>query len=240
MQLLQREALGQSKFDPLKLRETLWNMLRDGKADIVCKSTTNTKVLYIKPHGSRIEPPWDLWARIFQWFGKPHDGKKWRLFWYPAPYKRMLPRSGEPIKEYHVNGGYSYPCNSDTIVIYRIEEVTRVLIHELLHAACLDPPTPSLPIREANTETWAELFLIAICSEGDANKAAELWKIQSQWIANQNKNLYEKHHVQTPEDYAWRYTVGRSAILASLKIELPEAKAWRVRSNRLTSPDVFP
>lgn len=230
LETLKKEALEQSPFDPLKLRETLWSKVVSGEAKIVTKSCINAKVIYIQE--KRVEPPWELWGRLFQWLGATSSGKRWRVFWFPAPNKRSIPE-GEVGPE-HINGGYTFPCNSDSIVVYRLEEATRVLVHELLHAACLDPPA-TLPLKEATTETWAELFLVALCSGGSMNKAAELWTIQSQWISNQNEKL-KKKGVERPEHYAWRYTVGRELILRSLKIELPEPKASRTHSCRLTSP----
>jgi hypothetical protein len=124
-------------------------------------------------------------------------------------------------------------------VIYREEEVARVLIHELLHAACTDNMEDPVELIEAKTETWAELFLVALCSKGSMTEAQRLWAIQSQWISNQNAKLQKEYGVVGPEDYAWRYTVGRELILRSLKIELPEPKATRSKSSRLTSPELF-
>lgn len=215
----------------------MWSELESGKAKLVCKTCANAKVLYIQI--GREEPPWDLWARIFQWLGPPQTAPKWRVFWFPAEKKRMYPPVGQEVGPASLNGGYSYPCRSDTIVVYRLEEATRVLIHEILHAACCDPQTDSLPIREANTETWAELFLVATLSEGSERKAQRLWKEQSQWIANQNEILRNRFGIQGPDDYAWRYTLGREHILHDLKIDLPSPTSLRTRSSRLTSPLVY-
>jgi hypothetical protein len=112
-------------------------------------------------------------------------------------------------------------CDPSAVVIYRYEEASRVLIHELLHAACLDNPHDDEPIREALTETWAELFLIAIQSGGSKRKAGHLWTIQSQWIADQAAVLESAYKVTTPLDYPWRYTVGRREILSRFRIQLP-------------------
>ena len=233
LETLKKEALEQSPFDPLKLRETLWLKVVAGEAKIVTKSCKNAKVIYIKT--SREEPPWDLWGRLFQWLGPPPTAQRWRLFWFPAPNKRILPALGQEVGPTHLNGGYTFPCKSDSIVVYRLEEATRVLAHEILHAACLDPPGADLPLKEATTETWAELFLVALCSSGSMKKAEELWAIQSQWIANQNHTLKKHYGVEGPQQYAWRYTVGRELILRSLKIKLPEPRAFRSHSSRLTS-----
>ena len=240
MVTLRKEALQPSQFDPLGLKRSQWQLLEENKAHIVCKSCAYAKVLMIQPKGSRIEPPWDLWARLFQWLGPSHTDKPWRVFWLPAPLKRQLPAAGEEVGSPHLNGGYAYPCHSDVIVVYRLEEATRVLTHELLHAACLDPPNDILPLREATTETWAELFLVALCSKGKEAEAVRLWKIQSQWIADQNATMERRFRVKTPQEYAWRYTVGRALILETLNIPLPLPQATHSKSSRLTSPFVCP
>ena len=233
---MEQQAHENSNFDTLALRSSLWSDLQEGRARLKCKTCENAKVLYIQK--GREEPPWELWARIFQWLGPPAQGGKWRVFWFPADKKRMYPPVGEEVGPASVNGGYSYPCRNDSIVIYRLEEATRVLIHEILHAACCDPDAP-LPYKEANTESWAELLLVAVLSEGSERKAAQLWSIQSQWIANQNEILRSRFGIKGPEDYAWRYTLGREEIFASLKIPLPSPKATKTRSSRLTSPELL-
>jgi hypothetical protein len=76
-------------------------------------------------------------------------------------------------------------------------------------------------IREALTETWAELFLVAVHSRGSRRRAATLWRAQSQRIADQEAEL-TRRGVLSPADFSWRYTVGRRPVLASLGIKLPE------------------
>jgi hypothetical protein len=117
-----------------------------------------------------------------------------------------------------------------------LEEATRVLLHEVLHAACTDPQNAPLEIKEATTESWAELFLVALCSKGNVEKAKHLWSLQSQWIANQNEKLRKDYTVKAPQDYAWRYTVGREHILSQLRIQLPSPKQTQGISSRLTHP----
>jgi hypothetical protein len=240
---MQEQAQNDSNFDTLSLRSSMWKELQEDNANLVCKTCESAKVIYIQK-GS-VEPPWDLWARIFQWLGRApatqeDPNPKWRVFWFPAEAKRHYPPVGEEVGPASINGGYSYACRSDSIVIYRKEEATRVLLHEILHAACCDPKTNVLPLKEANTETWAELLLVALLSEGSERKAQTLWDIQSQWIANQNEILRSRFGVEGPDDYAWRYTLGREMILDSLKIELPEAERVKTRSSRLTSPNLYP
>lgn len=214
----------------------MWEGTDTGGGQILCKSCRYAKVLWIQPKGTQIEPPWEEWSQIVQWFGPAIRGEKWRIFWFPAHIQRILPEKGHEVGPENINGGYCYPCNPHIIVVYRYEEASRVLIHELLHAACTDPPDASLPIKEATTETWAELLLVALCSKGQRRSAERLWKLQSQWIANQNHTLEIYHHVKTIEDYAWRYTVGRKEILDSLRISLPAGKLQTHMSSRLTHP----
>ena len=214
----------------------MWESLDTGSSMLLCKSCSNAKVLWIQPKGTQIEPPWKEWGRIFQWLGDAPGGVKWRVFWFPAPIPRILPRKGETVGPRHINGGYCYPCNPNVIVVYRLEEATRVLVHELLHASCTDPQGASLEIKEATTETWAELFLVALCSKGKVDSAKKLWTLQSQWISDQNADLRTKYHVNSPADYAWRYTLGREQILADLKVELPIPQKRTSLSSRLTHP----
>lgn len=232
------EALRDSQFDPLKLRQNLWIAYREGNAQILSMSCASAKVLWIQPNGSDLAPPWEEWSRVFQWMGPSSvpTAEKWTVFWFPALIKRVLPPKGQSVGPENINGGYCFPCKPDSIVVYRYEEATRVLIHELLHASCTDPPYASLPIKEATTETWAELMLVALCSKGSEEKAKELWNLQSQWIANQNFMLQSHYHVKTFEDYAWRYTVGRAFILQDLRIGLPKPKEQKGYSSRLTHP----
>lgn len=234
--LFERESGQGSQFDPLQLRQMMWNSIKTGSSTIQCKSCSNAKVLWIQLKGTSIEPPWDEWGRIFQWLGAAPHGVKWRVFWFPATVPRILPERGQSVGPQHVNGGYCYPCNPNVIVVYRFEEATRVLLHELLHASCTDPQGAPLEIKEATTETWAELFLVALCSKGNLAKAKQLWKLQSSWIADQNNLLRKSYSVLTPKDYAWRYTVGREGILDSLQVSLPTPKRTTNRSSRLTHP----
>ncbi len=236
LQTFQKEALQDSMFDPMNLRRNLWEGTDTGGGTILCKSCSLAKVLWIQPKETSIEPDWSTWGRILQWLGYSSDGRPWRIFWFPTNTKRMLPPRGQEVGPAHINGGYCYPCQPHTIVIYRFEEALRVLIHELLHASCTDPQGAPLEIKEATTETWAELFLVAFCSKGEEANAKQLWSLQSQWIANQNETLTKYHNVTCIENYAWRYTLGRAFILESLHIELPRPQLTSNRSSRLTHP----
>jgi hypothetical protein len=152
----------------------------------------------------------------------------WRVIWFAHPRKREFPEASnqkepeanalnaslhnEAIQPLHVNGGYAYACQPETIVIYREEEAGRVLVHELLHAACTDDMKNPEEIREVLTESWAELFLIAVLAKGSLAKAKKLWRMQAQWIIDQ-ETVLKGYGVLTPLNYAWRYTVGRREIM---------------------------
>ena len=162
----------------------------------------------------------------------------WQIYLYANPTKRILPPHGS-IGPEHLNGGYTYPCNNDSIVIYRYEEATRVLIHELLHSACTDDHSKHVVDKEAATESWAELFLVALLSEGDKKKADKLWKIQDHFIQDVNYTVRTFHNVNTEHDYGSRYTTMREDVLSSFGIVLdPKYSAKRSPISRFTSPEL--
>ena len=219
------EANQPSQFDPLKLRATMFNRLgfmkevKTGSARLLCYRCELGKVIAIVEPGTVV--PLEEWGRVFQAFGPQKAAKHWRIVWFANPTPRMFPEDGSAPTPAHMNGGYTYPCRPDTVVIYRKEEATRVLIHELLHAACTDNMADSEPIREALTETWAELFLVALRARGSRRRVATLWRAQAQRIADQEAVLTARG-VLGPGDFAWRYTVGRRPVLTALGIKLPE------------------
>lgn len=222
-----------SVFDPLLLRATLWKEVQEGRASIKARACAFARVIWIQPKGKKTEPDWSMWGRIFQWYGQPKTASEWRIFWFPSEIKRVVPPPPEQPGPAHVNGGYTIPCTPTAIVIYRKEEATRVLLHELSHAACLDNQSESLVMREARTETWAEIFLVALKSGGSLQKAITLWAAQAQWIRDQNQMLRTQYNIRGPNDYSWRYTLGREVILNQLGIYLPPPKGSS-RSLRFT------
>lgn len=65
-----------------------------------------------------------------------------------SPYKKTLPKIGNAITAHNVNSGFTsrnYGTNNSSIVIYRKEEIIKVLIHELLHAFDIDSKMSSKP-----------------------------------------------------------------------------------------------
>ena len=240
---IKREGNSPSQFDPLGLRKQMTDDLASGKAVLKTKSGPFAKVLAVVYPDTKI--PWKTLGQIFSAFGSPGKGM-WRVVWFAHPKKRVFPSTGgiaeatatenvtqqlkahklvSLVQPQHINGGYAYACAPETIIIYREEEVERVLVHELLHAACTDDMSKPEWMREVLTETWAELFLVGILSQGSMRKANKLWEIQAQWIADQEAVLVNDYHITKPEDFPWRYTVGRSSVLKGLGIRLPPPSA---------------
>ena len=238
---LKKEGNEPSDFDTNGLKKQMIDDLAAGKAKLITKSGPYAKVLAVVYPGTKI--PWETFAKIFVAFGPSHT--PWRVVWFAHPKKREIcfeDANANPGPA-HLNGGYAYACMPGSIVIYREEEVERVLIHELLHASCTDDMNKSQEETEVLTETWAELFLVSILANGSKKKAHQLWKIQSQWIANQEAALI-KMGVTCPKSFAWRYTVGRRQVLEGLGIQLPSPSATpsleeRSISLRFTSPQLI-
>jgi hypothetical protein len=197
------------------------------------------RVIMFLPNGTK-EPNWELWARIFQWFGHSSNRTPWKVTWFPARALREFPLVGQDLGPEHVNGGYTQICSTDGIYIYREEEATRVLIHEMIHAACLDEKGENwtIPLKEAMVEMWAELFLIAIISRGSLFRAKLLWNKQRHWISDTNHAAQRLHNEEDPTDYAWRYLSGRAYMYATQGIELPPPRSLQNKSTRFTHPDL--
>lgn len=220
-----------SQFDTKGLKAGMWNAWKRGECECICKESSLARVIVFAPAG--VKPNWEAWGRVFQWFGAPKG--PWRVTWFAADSKRCFPVAGELGPE-HVNGGYTTSCSTSGIYIYRKEEVTRVLIHEMMHAACLNEPGWDVPENEAMVETWAELILIALKAKGDPAAAKSLWAKQSAWIADSNARS-ERHGVNDESDYAWRYLVGRREMYARLGLAIPAPRSEHSsKSSRFTDP----
>ena len=237
MAVLQNEALTQNPFDKVNFRKEMWDSLQSGDAELVCRVCNYGKVLVICMRGADLGISWTTWGRILQGFG----AKGVRICWYANPKKRILPAKGHTVGPEHVNGGYTMPCEVSAVVIYRLEEATRVLIHEMLHATCTDHDHDPTEIKEAKTETWAELFLVAYAAKGKTALAERLWNNQANWIQEVNRALMESHGVRSLADYSARYTLGRVEQLQRQGVDVPPPTRRRTTSSRFTSPklDMF-
>ncbi len=232
----EREATTGAQFDRAGLKRSVWDAYKAGKVRLMCLECGDlARVIAFLPKSTEI--PLMIWSRIFQWFAKAPDGKPWTVYWFAAKTARRFPGVGQDLGPEHVNGGYTMPCSTDGVFIYREEEATRVLIHELLHAACLDEHAWSIPMREAMIETWAELFLIAVMSRGFPTVARDLWAKQAQWIADCNWRARRENGTVDISDYAWRYLVGREEMYQSLGIALPAPRSGHESGSlRFTHP----
>lgn len=206
-----------SRFDPLSLRKQMLEDLREGLAQLLCRRCQYGKVLVVIHPEWKGSIPWKLFGQIL----RAYSGKQWRIVLFANPYERLYPQTGEEPTSEHVNGGYAYPGNPTSIVIYRLEECARVLVHELLHAAGTDNMKNDETLRETLTECWAEVFLIAIQANGSWRKARALWNQQSQWIVDQEARLIREFGVNDPSKYAYRYTVARRSILEGWGFSFP-------------------
>ena len=227
-----RKQAEKSPFDPFDLRFEQWKLLETNRAELACCQCEIGKILWIKPKGSRFKPRLSIWGRILQWYGNPFC----RIFWFPSLSPRRMPSPGESLHPGHVNGGYTMPCDTKQIVIYRKEDAERVLFHELSHSSCLDNMEEPIELREARTEFWAEMWMAAFFSKGSLAQAKRLWKHQAQWIVNQNAILRMIYRVSGPNDYVWRYTVGREVIANQVRVPLPSPSLTKSRSLRLAAP----
>jgi hypothetical protein len=227
-----------SQFDRLGLKQTIWEGYKYGNVKLVCKRLgTLARVLVFLPRGIQ-EPNWDFWARVFMWFGYAPTKMPWLVTYFASERRREFPQEAQDLAPEHVNGGYTIACSTHGINIYRYEEHTRVLIHEMVHAACLDERGWSIPDREAMVETWAELILIALVSKGGTLAAKRLWIAQSHWIADTNWKAKYINKSENSSDYAWRYLNGREGMYKRLGIVLPAARpsARHAVSLRFTHP----
>ncbi len=236
MKKLKEESAGDTTFDKLNLRSNLWLAYTKGEAEIFVKSCIHGRVITLVRRGHQPFMPLKFWGRILQAFALPPV----RIFWFASEIPRELPTEGMEVGPESVNGGYTYPCSTDAIIVYREEEATRVLIHELLHAACTDNARLPIELREAKTETYAELFLIGLVSRGKIQLARKLWRIQASWMQEVNEKLVRFHKVRSIKDYSARYTLARIEELQALGITLPPftGKVRAGGSARLTSPEL--
>ena len=233
------EATTGAQFDRLGLKQGVWQGYKNGTVKLVCKRLgTIARVLVFLPAGVQ-EPDWNMWGQVFHWFGRAANKKPWKVTYFAAERQREFPEEGQDLGPEHVNGGYTMPCSTHGIFIYRYEEHTRVLIHEMVHAACLDEQEWSIPEREAMVETWAELILIALVSKGRPLTAKRLWVAQSHWIADTNWKAKHVNNTHDLTDYAWRYLVGREQMYQRLGVALPAPRPVHgrmARSLRFTHP----
>jgi hypothetical protein len=240
-QWIQRECAQDSEFDTLRLRKRVLDQAHPDVTYATCRFGEVVAV-YESPHTEE-DVPWELWGRILRMYHRPAS-KPFRIYFLASNTLREFPASvKESIQPQHINGGYTYPCHHQSIVIYRAEDATRVLLHELQHACCLDHQERGLDRVEAETEAWAELLYTALLSQGSPSVWKREWTRQWNWIIRQNQRV--QRHMKSPlsMEFPWRYTIGKeqvfrewfhtypavssSAPIASLRLTVPPTPAQK-------------
>jgi len=213
---LKNECSIYSIHDPNQIRLNAWLGLKGGHnlvAGYQCEYGRLICILEDADQNKQI--PFELWGRIMRCFhGKSKSKEAYRIYFIASTSEREMPNSGETFGPANINGGYSYPCRHDTILIYRAEDATRVLIHELFHASCSDDMDASVDIREAETEAWAEFFYCGFLSRGTPYILRDLVQRQSQYMSLQDKMIADHIGKKGVEERAfpWRYTIGKEDV----------------------------
>ena len=242
---LEEEVHDASPFDQLNLRLEMWNGLVGGNYRLCAVESDYGRVIgvFTKNEHSK-DVPWGLWMRIMRMFTTAGtasaSANPFKVFFLANPYPREIPASA-PILPIHINGGYTIPCSRESIVIYRAEDATRVLLHELFHAACCDNHTLGLDVVEAETEAWAELFYCGFVARGVLHIMRDWVGRQSEWMAKQNAKVAGLIGSKGIEArvFPWRYTIGKQETWERWGIFDAEARRPEIRvgnSFRLTLP----
>ena len=233
-ELLKKEASGESAIDDINLRGEMIQKWQDGLVKLrVRELPGRTRLVFLGTDEQWQQIPWALWSRIMQAIGHPVG----HILFYAHPLKREFPtETDKAIGPSNINAGYSYLCKQSLVVIYRFEEATRVLLHELLHTACFDNEKDTTDL-EASTEAWAEILLCALLSTGSPRKFEKLWLKQCQWISAQTHKLQKLHNVNSAQDYAWRYTVGKHMTLQEIGLMIKCTTNIRDVGLRFTTPE---
>ena len=234
-QLLADECLKEDPFDQIQSKRKNYERMKSGQTPLMLKQPNATLVALLHHPSQADEIPLALWSQIVQMFKRP-DGQSYTIFFCADTALRTFPKSGEVAQPFHINGGYTYPCDPNCVFLFRAEDATRVLIHELMHSACCDNAALHLEQREADTEAWAELLWTAFMAGGNLKKLESLVKKQDLWSRSQNARLLRDHNfAKGPMGFPWRYTIGKTEIWAKWGL-VSDAPVEPITSLRLTMP----
>ena len=239
MQYILTTGSTEDEFDTLNTKKQFVAGLRKGQMYLEKQSCSLGTIIVIIP---KDEPwksiPWASWWRCIRLLSK----NPVRILIFAATNKREFPAKGQVIEPKHINGGLAMQCDARSIVIYRREEVTRVLVHELFHASCSDPEGP-IQLVESDCEAWAELMICAMLARGNYLQFMRHFNEQAKYAVKQAFRVEKYNLVMNENDYAWRYIVGRIGVWKSLGLKVadlkPEEKSRlkEVKSLRLTVRD---
>jgi hypothetical protein len=211
-ELLEKYATLDSSIDEVNYRKEVLDAWKGNHLDLCIKELPGRVRVVILGTAEQVAGiDWVLWSRIFQAIEHPIG----HVLFYAHSKKRDFPTDSRDLRASHINGGFTYICSQDIIVLYRYEEATRVLLHELLHTACFDKEL-GVEDLEANTEAWAEVLLCALKSRGNTRAFLALWREQVSWIYAQCEYIETRLNVRSKADYAWRYMTGKKHVLANL------------------------
>jgi hypothetical protein len=211
LDFLNDECIKGSEFDPHNNRKKMLDDMYKGSTTVMVEKCEFGQVFAIFEDEDQMnDMPWGLWGRILRIFSNKKS-KPFRIYFMANKDLREFPPNNDTITPKNINGGYTYKCSRDTIMIYRAEDATRVLIHELQHACCLDSEN-CIDTVEAETEAWAELVSVALLSHGVKFIFKDLLKRQSEWMRKQN--IIVKKHMKNPNstEFPWRYTIGKEEV----------------------------
>jgi hypothetical protein len=212
LDFLKEECSKDSEFDPQNHRKRLLEDMYNGKTNIMVEKCSFGQVFAVfEDEKQMLEMPWGLWGRILRIFSVTNS-KPFRVYFMANKHLREFPPHHSQITPQNINGGYTYRCNRETILIYRAEDATRVLLHELQHSCCLDNVEDGVDLVEAETEAWAELLYVALMSRAKKYIFKDFIQRQSEWMRKQNALV--KQHMQNPHsmEFPWRYTIGKEEV----------------------------
>ena len=209
--ILERECKQNSAFDELNARHEMFeHVITKGNTRPAIRQSREGKIIaLLQEEEQAAQIPWNLWFRILRLFYRDNP---YRIFLCAHPHRRMFPPKNRKITPLNINGGYTYPCDNSCIVIYRAEDATRVLIHELLHASCTDNTTLGVDLIEAETEAWAELLYVGLLSRGIHAVFVRLIREQSTLMRMQNEYIRRNYIGRDSMEFPWRYTIGKEAV----------------------------
>lgn len=211
------EKGGDSEFDPLKIRQRMYDGWLDGSRKATCLYNKYAKIVILSDFNFRLDDySLLIWSWIVRAFCPANLYDHIRIFFVADDSLRRFPMEGEgDIGPQNINGGYTYPCTKKLdIFIYRIEDATRVLIHELLHAFCTDRHETGIDITEAKTEAWAELIWCCFMAEGNIDEARKNIERQIGWVVLQNERVFDFIGTDgvAARKFPWRYTIAKEDI----------------------------
>jgi hypothetical protein len=207
-------------FDTAHLKHECGVALKRKQATLFRSVCDLGEILMVSIHKYPMKPQWNLWWRCVRLLCP--KGKPARIVLFGHPRERRVPSQlPNVIEKEHLNGGATMPCSPMDIVVYRKEEATRVLIHELFHASCSDPYHKDTAQIEADTEAWAEMVLCGMAAKGQIQPWIRHMRQQLTWASKQAASVQTYYNVRSEKDYAWRYLVGRLAVWRRLGIQVP-------------------